>query len=159
MKVNIFLIVLLLCSCENSKWTDKERTDFKKKCEGQVYFDTNPIYFSGFEFNEIDTVMIVEKEALVALDTLYIYLESESGKKVYRRIRYSGTPKVQFNISHTYEFYLGSDKPYVLSNMEMIMSPQPVAGEGWGCVMRNYSIDKNTFKDKGNINFTKRSSE
>jgi hypothetical protein len=61
------------------------------------------------------------------------------------------------NFNHSYEFYLGKDKPYILDNMEMIMSAQYNSnGEGWGCEMGNFTIGNKKFEHIGNINFTKR---
>ena len=54
-------------------------------------------------------------------------------------------------------FYLGEEKPYILDNMEIVMSAQyTMGGEGWGCEMENFTIDNEKFEDSGNIRFKKR---
>ena len=152
------LLIIFLTGCLNSsKWTEEERKAFKSKCSSQIYFNTDPICFTGFEFEEIDTVIVIEKDSVTTLDTLYIYPKQQRDKHDEQYHKYWGASDVQFNVNHTYEFYLGSNKPYVLDNMEVIMWVQyTMAGEGWGCKMGNFTIDNEKFEHEGNIYFTKR---
>ncbi|WP_375581421.1 hypothetical protein ABWH96_10585 [Marivirga tractuosa] len=119
----VFLSILIaLTGCPISrKWTEEERETFKKKCENQIYFDPDPICFTGFLFEEIDTVTVIEKDSSTNLDTLFIYPAQKRSKYDEQQQKYWGSADVQFNVNHTYEFYLGTDTPYVLDNMEMIM--------------------------------------
>ena len=154
LKAIIFCTILLsLTGCWNSTWTEEERKTFKTKCESQILFDVNPIFFTGFTLDEIDTIMAIEKDKNKIIDTVYFYPQQERSELQ----KFSSSPNVQFNINHSYEFYLDSNTPYVLDNMEMIMwSQNTMTGEDWGCVMGNFTIDNEKFEHRGNISFNKR---
>lgn len=159
LKIKIFIVLLIsLIGCRTpSSWTEEQREEFKKNCESQIYFDTNSIYFIGFKYEEIDTITIVEKDNRTIIDTLFIYPQQEKDNHDNENQRFWGSPNVQFNINNIYEFYLDSDTPYVLDNMEMIMWEQyTMQGEGWGCLMGDFTIDNQKFDHQGNIYFKKR---
>jgi hypothetical protein len=154
----LFFSTVLLTSCwESSSWTEEKRETFRMECESQVYFDTDAICFTGFTFDEIDTVMVIEKNNLTTLDTLYTYANINRNKHDKKYNKYWGDPTSQFNVNNTYEFHIDTDEPYILHNMEMIMWAQyTMAGEGWGCEMGNFIIDKDTIEHQGIIIITKR---
>lgn len=151
-------LLISLTGCWNSSsWTEEERETFRTKCESQIYFDTDPICFTGFTYEEIDTVIVLEKDSITTIDTIYIYTRQERSKHDKENQKFWGSPDTEFNVNHSYEFYLESDTPYVLDNMEMIMWAQyTMAGEGWGCEMGNFTIDNEKFEHQGNIYFKKR---
>lgn len=159
-KIFIGLTLLSLTSCWNADWTEEEREEFRTECESKTEFDVDPICFIGFEYDEIDTIRIIEKDSLDILDTLYIYPKESQSEHDKSSDKIWSSPKVSFNVNHSYEFYLDSDTPYVLDNMEMIMWAQyTMAGEGWGCEMGNFTIDGAEFEHQGNIRFVKRGYE
>lgn len=148
--------ILILSGCwESNKWTEKEKEEFRAQCSKKVNFDVNAISFTGFNFEEIDTTVIIEKSGSIIIDTLIIYPRKDSYDE--SRERYWASPQIQFNVNYKYEFYLGQDKPYILNNMEMVMWPQfSMTSEGYGCVMGNFTIDGEVFLNIANIGFTKR---
>ena len=157
-KILILTSLISLTSCWiSSTWSKEKREEFKIECESQIYFETGGICFNGFKFDEIDTVTVIEKENTFIIDTLFIYPQQKRNKFDEERQRFSGTPEIKFNVNHTYEFFLESDTPYILDNMEMIMwSQYTMAGEGWGCEMGNFTIDNKKFEHEGGISFRKR---
>ena len=153
----LYLTILSLTSCWNSSWTEAERKAFKEKCDSQIYFNIHPIKFTGFEFEEIATIPIVEKDSNKIIDTLFIYPNNQRAAHEIQNQTYSSSPPLKFNKNHSYEFYLGSDAPYILDNMQMIMWPQyTMRGEGYGCVIGNFTIDGEQFEKVGNMHFKKR---
>ena len=154
----LLLFPLMLFSClKLNEWTDKEREDFKRKCSETTTFIEGPICFTGFQFEEIDTIKVIEKDNLKEIDTFFIYAEKErdSNDSIYKK-NWANIVR-EINVNNSYEFYLGKDKPYILDNMEMIMWAQyTMMSEGWGCEMGNFTIDNEKFEHVGNINFTKR---
>ncbi|MTH15596.1 hypothetical protein [Flavobacterium sp. LC2016-01] len=154
----LFCLLLSLISCNKLyEWTEKERQDFKTKCSQTIYFIPDPISFTGFEFDEIDSIKVIEKSNLKKISTFFIYLDKENNLNRPEYKTYWTHIEKNLNVNHSYEFYLGKDKPYILNNMEMIMWAQyTMKGEGWGCEMGNFTIDNQKFEHVGNINFTKR---
>jgi hypothetical protein len=156
--------LILIClffpfiSCNKlNEWTEKERQDFKIKCSKTIYFNPSPISFTGFEFEEIDSVKVVEKSNSKKINTFFVYVDKENHMNRIEYKIYWANIEQNFNVNNSYEFYLGKDKPYVLDNMEMIMWAQyTMKGEGWGCEMGNFTIDNKRFEHIGNIDFTKR---
>ena len=140
-----------------NEWTEKERQEFKTKCSETIIFEANPIYFTGFDFDEIDTVQVIERSNSKSVDTFYIYTDIENSLNSKEDKKYWADINKKLNIKNAYEFYLGNDKPYILDNMEMIMwSQYTMAGEGWGCQMGNFTIDNKKFEHVGNIEFRRR---
>jgi len=159
MKYLIFICLFLsFISCNKSnEWTEKERQDFKIKCSKTIYFKPDPISFTGFEFDEIDSVKVVEKNDSKKVNTFFFHADKENNLNRIEDKIYWAHIENNLNVNHSYEFYLGKDKPYILDNMEMIMWAQYTSnGEGWGCEMGNFTIDNKKFEHIGNINFTKR---
>ena len=154
----LILAILSLTSCwESNRWTEEERKDFEKKCDQTIEFDVSPICFEGF--NQQDRIMIIVRNQNIILDTLYTKMRENQNNfdKGYNRYWSTHLPKLTFNINNQYDFYLGDDAPYVLSNMEMIMwSQYTQTSEGWGCKMGNYTIDNEKLEHSGNIKFIKR---
>ena len=157
-KVLIIFLSITLFSCwKSNEWSEKERNDFKKKCAETKTFKVNPICFTGFEFNEVKSIKIIEKNKSESIDTFHIHAQTFRDKhdSIYKQ-HWADINK-EFNVSNTYEFYIGKDKPYILDNMEMIMWAQyTMGGEGWGCEMGNFTIDDEKFEHTGNIVFKKR---
>ena len=156
-KIYTLILLITLTSCWNTNWSEKERKEFSEKCSKQIYFNTGSICFTGFEFNEIREVKAIEKNGLEILDTILMKIEIQRDNHDKNYKRYWGQTDTEFNVNHSYEFILGSDKPYILDNMEMIMWAQyTMGGEGWGCEMGNFTIDNEKFEHRGNICITKR---
>lgn len=156
---NIYLLSCLTFTLFFAKcgWTEEERANYKFECESQAYFVPEPISFTGYIYNEIDTIVVVEKDSLTIIDTLYIYPQKERSQYDISSKRFWGSTSAQFNINHSYEFYIDSGIPYVLDNMAMIVWAQyTMTGEGWGCLMGDYTIDNKLKEDQANINFYKR---
>ncbi len=149
---------LTLFSCwKSSEWTENERNVFKKKCTETKTFKEGSICFTGFDFNEVNKIKVIEKYKSKPIDTFYIYAEKfrDNHDSIYKQ-HWADVNK-EFNVKNSYEFNIGKDKPYILDNMEMIMWAQyTMGGEGWGCEMGNFTIDNEKFEDVGNIVFTKR---
>jgi len=146
-----------LTGCWFPSLTNAKREKFKTKCKSQIYFDTGSICFAGFPFEQIDTIRVVEKDGITPINTLYIYPRQERHNHNTELQEFWGIPEVQFNVNHSYEFYLDSDKPYILDNMEMIIWAQySMVSKGWGCKMGNFTIDNEKFERQGRIYFKKR---
>jgi hypothetical protein len=147
--------VLILSGCAGfSRWTEKEREAFRIKCSETIYFDANPIIFAGFDPEEIDTVVVIEKSNSSIIDTFIM----DSPVRISNQDnRYWTKPLTKFNVNHKYEFYIGNDKSYVLDNMEMSMVPEFThESEDYGCRMRKFTIDGEVFEGMSEIPIVKR---
>ena len=157
--LNILLVLIvatLLGGCWNSSWTEQERSDFRKKCESQDCID-NPLFcFTGFDFDDIDTILIEEREGDEVIDSMFIYGRPERSSHDEKYQKFWGRLEGQINTNYSYDFYLDKGKPYTLHQMEIIMAPEYTMVEGWGCRMEIFSIDNDHFEDGGNVNFKKR---
>ncbi|MFP9098880.1 hypothetical protein ACLI09_07490 [Flavobacterium sp. RHBU_24] len=148
----------MLTACvESHRWTETEREEFRLKCESTTTFVPESILFSGFSYNEIDIIKVVEREGTMAIDTFYIYTNKEiHGGDTLRNKLWADVDR-PFALKNTYDFYLEKSKPYTLTDMEMVMwSQYTMFSEGYGCVMGNFTVDGKRFEQTGNIEFTKR---
>jgi hypothetical protein len=158
-QVIILFSLALLCtvvSCWESGWTEEERIEFRKKCESQVLIEINSICLTGFQFSAVDTVMVVEKHGSNIIDSIYIYTSPNRDPSDEECNHYRVHPHAYFNINGSYEFYLGDSLPYVLHEMEIVMTPRYTMTEGWGCAVENFSIGEERFEDEVHRRITKR---
>lgn len=152
----LFISILIFSSCWGmSRWTKEELAEFTRKCKNTSVFEVDPISFSGFDFQEVETIVITEKFKNQVIDTNTIHVDQVWDGSF--REKYWISPSMQMNINHTYEFHIGQGRPYILDSMEMIVWPQfSMFSEGYGCIMGNFKIDSVKFVGMGNINFIKR---
>ncbi len=151
----IFLVILGL----KSYWVEEERKKVKEKvkeeCSKEIFFLPNPIFFDGFDFDEVDTVKIIEKRDSTILNTFHIYPKTKEPEfdEVFSANQYK-----QFNVNNRYEFYIGKEpKPYILFDIVMgIRSQYTEDGAGWGCEMNKFKIDTNNYGNSGIIFIKKR---
>lgn len=132
---SVVFFALVFTNCGH-KWTEREKTDLKNKCEATVTMSGNNFFaLCGFEGYEIDTILIKEKQNTNTLDSFYV-----SAKKVERSY-YVDVDK-EINLLNTYEIIIQGQKKYVLRDMKIKMVPQYTnGGEGYGCDIDEYYLD------------------
>lgn len=151
------LLILLLTSCFNNRWTEEERKAFATKCSCTDTIRNEIFAFRGFENNELDTIQVLEFKDSILLDSFHVIVEPARNAYDLERKERSATIDHLLNIKYKYHFILSDEKPYVLENMKMVMWPQYTQkSEGWGCRMGDYTIDGVRFEHNANPTFIKR---
>ena len=151
----IFIMTTILFTLTNCgrRWSDKEINDFDCKCRKNDTFQLGIVYFNGFDNTEFDSIQIKEFKNNILIDSFKIFVEPAKNGMQKR----SATIQRTMHTNYKYEFIINKEKPYELSNMEMIMwSEWTNDSENYGCEMGNYTLDGLTFKEQGNLNINKR---
>lgn len=154
--LNIYLlwmaIITMQSSCRDSIWTKEEKESFAKECDGSKEVEPGPIGFKGFDYNEIETIRIVEWFADQPIDTTFVYAPEFYPNYSNYWINLS----VKINIDHIYEVQVGSSKSYILDNMQTVARPQyTMFSQNYGCTIGAYHVNGKRHED-GNIIFTKK---
>jgi len=149
-------MLLVQAGCKNH-WSTEQRNALRQKCTGTETFENIVVIFSGFEDREFDAVTIKEYNNTTLLDTFQVKVllsgSPGDGENKQRMV----TINRPLNIKYRYLFIIPGQKPYELANMKMDMHPQYTMGsEGWGCEMRDFTIDGVRFEKTGNPSFVKR---
>src|SRR5688572_8411398 len=108
--VLLSIIVAGLLSCgPGRKWSKEREEKFEDDCSKTTLLDQSnlPIRFMGFDFSEVDTVRVIERNGKQYLDTFYLYGEENPNYPVKGEASTICTR--HFDIRFTYDFYFGKD--------------------------------------------------
>ncbi|MEN9639012.1 MAG: hypothetical protein RLZZ262_880 [Bacteroidota bacterium] len=159
-KAVFIFLAMFLSSCFDTSWTPEEREAFRAKCS-QTYETENEIfYFRGFGDDEFDSVWVKAYRESLLLDSFQLHVPPSINQyDRERKIRSTAINRV-LDIRNDYHILIPGQKPYVLANMKMIMWAQyTMSGEGWGCVMGDYTIDGVRYEHDAMPTFQKRTTE
>ncbi len=157
-QIFFFLMIIFMAGCHNFRsWTDEERKDFRLKCQQTDTFNNYSFYLAGFEFDEIDTIIVKEYKDTVFIDSFRIFPSNSQSPDEKRRKIFVASISNTLNIKHRYQFIISGQKPYELSNMKMTMWPTYSQDqECYDCRMADYTIDGVIYQGYGNLTIAKR---
>jgi len=113
---------------------------------------------TGFKYEEVKNIAVHRIHNSSVVDSFYVHADKNSFDSL--RTRYTASIDKPIYIKDTYQFIIPGQKPFVLSDMKMIMWAQfTMFSEGYGCVMGDYKIDGERFEHNANPDFTKRGFE
>lgn len=152
------LLMITLTACPFSRdWTEEERAAFRANCAATDSVTNIVVQFRGFRNEEFDSVLVREySRDSVLVDTFKLYVwPAQSPGDIQRKNRSARIDR-WLKLDHTYAFCAGDRKPFILSDLQMVMwSQYTMDGEGWGCVMGDYKIDGEHFEHDANPTFVK----
>jgi hypothetical protein len=147
-------MLFLLESC-SIHWTEKQKQEFAQKCSQSDTADHFVFMVTGFNYTEVGNIAVHRIHDGQVIDSFYVHADRNSFDSI--RTRYSVTVDKPIYIKDSYYFIMPGQKPFVLSDMKMIMQAQfPKFSNGYGCVMGDYKIDGARFQKNANPDFVKR---
>ena len=160
MKVQSYFIILLLLtliySCDtHHRWTEKEKNDFAEKCSKTDTCYGLTFAFSGYEFSEIENVLVRQMHNKKVIDSFSVFPDKVRIDKM--RNRYFVSTDRKLYLRDTFQFIVKGLDTFNLTDMKMIMwSQYTMYAENYGCVMGDYKIDGVRFEHSTNPNFIKK---
>lgn len=153
---NIFFCLATLLTLQSCfhHWTEKEKEEFKLKCSQTDTLTSLSFSMTGYNFDEIDTILVRELNDGKIIDTFSIFINQASFDRT--RNRYSGNIERPMPLKHTYQFVVDGRPVHEIKNMKMMMWAQwTMNSEGYGCVMGDYIIDTTRYEHNANPDFIK----
>jgi len=148
--------IVLLTGCF-SHWSEEDREEFEAECTNTKTFSNEVFSFRGFDDAEFYSISVIEYNGTTPIDTFSISVSPARDDFDRKHKRRTGSTDREMNVDYTYHFLIPGQKPYVLSDMKMIIWAQyTMFSEGYGCVMGNYTIDGVRFEQDANPEFVKR---
>ena len=147
-------MLTFLESC-STRWTDKQKKEFAQKCSQTDTADNLVFMLTGFKYEEVENIAVHRIHNGFVIDSFYVHADKNSFDSL--RSRYTASIDKPIYTKDTYQFIIPGQKPFVLSNMKMIMWAEfTMFSEGYGCVMGDYKIDSIHFEHDVNPDFVKR---
>jgi len=135
------------------RWTVQEKKEFELKCSETDSLKNLTFLLSGFEYSEIEKILIKEYSNNILTDSFYINVSKNS----YDGKTYSEAITRTLNIKNKYLFCVKGELPYVLENMKMFICPErTMFSENYGCRMREFVLDGITYSNNSNPELVKR---
>jgi len=133
----VLCIIVILIEFWPTHWTDKQREEFALSCSKTEFVDN--LYFSvtGFSYKEVENIRVNIILDGKIIDSLYVHADQkqyDSSRRSYSIWLYK-----KIYLKDTYEFIISGQKPFVLSDMKMVMWPTFTEfSEGYQCIMGDY---------------------
>jgi len=141
----------------NEPFTEQELKEFKCKCLKTDTFYDKIVLFTGFDNNEFNSVLIKEYNDETLLDSFKIHVSPSGSPWQKEHKQRIGTISRTMNVKYNYHFIIPGQKPYVLSDMKMILWPECLhVSKGYGCKMGDFRIDGVRYEQVTNPNIKKR---
>ncbi len=135
-------------------WSEERRNEFKVQCSNTDTFSSLVLALRGFENSEFDSIRVEEYDGSILVDSFGVRVDNMHDK--LRRERLASIHQTM-NVKHTYCFIVPGQDPFVLADMGMVMWAQyTMTGEGWGCVMGDYTLDSVRHEHNANPTLVKR---
>ena len=133
------------------KWSEKERQQFAEECANTTTIDGLYFTLGGFDYHEVDTILVKRQHEGKYVDSFYVHVSSERHSYDSIRNQYRASINKPMQIADTYHFIVPDVQTFVLSDMEMVMWPQyTMFSEGWGCRIGCYTLDNVRFEHDSN---------
>ena len=145
MKATLLLTILLVLTSAHTchtyrRWTEKEKKDFAEKCSQTDTCDGLGMIFTGFDFPEIEDVLVRQIHNKKVVDTFYIHPYKSSNDKL--GIRYPGNTDRKLYMKYTFQFITEGEDTFQLTDMKMAVESRfTMFEENYGCIMDDYKID------------------
>jgi hypothetical protein len=153
--LTITFAFICLVSCRTyTRWTEKQKAEFADKCSKTDTANGLNFSLTGFTYDEIENVLIRQIHKGQTVDSFYVHPTKDSFDSL--RTRYLAYIDKPLYIKDTFAFIVKGYKPFILTDMKMIMWAQfTMFSEGYGCVMGDYKINGNRFDHSANPDFVK----
>ncbi|MBL7950410.1 MAG: hypothetical protein JNM62_01715 [Flavobacteriales bacterium] len=142
------------CGLHNGDWSEERRNEFEAECSKTDTFSSMVIALRGFENSEFDSIRVREFDGDLLVDSFGMKVDRMHDK--LRKERLASIHR-KMNVKHTYRFLVPGQEPFILADMKMVMWAQyTMGGEGWGCVMGDYTLDSVRYEHNANPTLVKR---
>ena len=144
-----------ILSCNSKDWTEEEKKEFEIKCQERVCLENVSFHFTGFEMEEIDTVLINEYKDQNLVNSFFIY---HNNNTMYSKpiTQYIISPKDSFATENKYELKVNDSLTYVIDNIKLEMQPEnTMLTKSYGCHMVYYTVNKKPFENHGFFSINK----
>jgi hypothetical protein len=146
----IFSVIVIFLSCKLSQSEiDKLSLDCSRRDSiTSLVFDVD-----GFKYKEIAAIFVKEVRGGQTIDSFYIGIQPLPYDSL--RMRYTGSISRVLHLKSDYHFFIGDQKPYILSDMQMVLrSHFSMTREYYYCAMYHYQLNGKSFEN-GNPSFVK----
>jgi hypothetical protein len=136
---------ILFLLWNNQRPHEGDLKELSRQCAARDSVTGLVLYLSGFNYNEVATVGVKELNNDKMIDSFFIRADRHSSDSL--RKYYSAPVGRSLKLKNTYQFFISGQKPYVLSNMTIVLRRHPTMTTiNYGCDMYAYRLNGQSFE-------------
>lgn len=124
---------------------ESELKELREKCALRDSVAGLSLNLSGFNYNEVDTIRVKEMNNGNVIDSFFVYADRHSSDSSHKY--YSAPVRKTLRLKNAYQFFIKGQKPYLLSNMTMILRGHAsTITYDYSCEMYSYNMNGKTME-------------